>query len=499
MNKNQIRLQYSGFVVFAAQVLSIFSGLAFTLLLTRNMNAEQFGIWTNIFDYAGFFAFFSGLLPFWVTRFVARNKEDAIKTGVLTQLLLASVSVVLYFPIITLISRTIKTEAYLSVYFIAGLYILNLYAVAIFESVLRSWRPQLIGYGLLVEEATKIAIASVLIIGLKQVFLGAMLSIVVSGTVQSFFYMRFLVGELGRRVNWKYFKEWLKGSLMIIYNNVGGQFFSSIFILLFVLGGPSARAYYQAALTFANIIGYSASLAFALYPKLLAKDASETQVKESFRTILMVAIPLSVIIAVMSNSFLSVLKASYGVASPVLIILTFNTFVGVIYSFYTSYVIAMEEFDAEGKIPLHKLVRNKIFAVFSVPYIQAAIALPLAYYALTCASSTPVQAVVHVTIILLSVNSSALAVLYLFMHRSVKLPVDWESVAKYVTIAIFTGTLLFLLPATSTLVLTLLKAAGGFAFHFALLLLIDRNARALLRSIWREINLFPQRLTRDKF
>ena len=45
--------------------------------------------------------------------------------------------------------------------------------------------------------------------------------------------------------------------------------------------------------------------------------------------------------------------------------------------------MGVESFDAEGKISIRKLVKSKIFKVFTIPYIQAAIALPLTYFVLT--------------------------------------------------------------------------------------------------------------------
>jgi hypothetical protein len=460
------------------------------------MHPNQFGIWTNIFDYTGYFLLFSSVLPFWATRFMARGKEGTVKTGTLAQLSIALISVAIYLPAIVLISRAIGTEAYLLIYLIAGLYILNTYMITIFESVLRSMKPQVIGYGLLIEEIVKVTVALVLIIGLKQLFLGAILSLVISAFVQILYYVRLLADEFKQKTNWNYLREWLKGSTAIAYNAIGGQLVSFVLILLFIYGGSNTRAYYQAALTFTNIIGFSASLAFALYPKLLAKTCQDEQVGDSFKTVLMFAIPLSAIVIVMSTSFLTVLNVSYSIAWPVLIALTINTLVSLIYSFYTSCLMAAEAFDAEGKISLRKLVRSKIFTVFSVPYIQAAIALPLAYYVLTqlsVAGST--QAVVYVIAVLIAANLSTFAGLYWFMRRSIRIPVAWKSIVKYIFASIFMGAVLFLLPTTTTLISTLAKAAAGFALYVALLLAIDKQARDLLRLIWEEITGTLRQLT----
>jgi hypothetical protein len=81
------------------------------------------------------------------------------------------------------------------------------------------------------------------------------------------------------------------------------------------------------------------------------------------------------------------------------------------------------------------------------------------------------------------------------MHRSIRLPVAWKSIAKYVLSSIFMGIILFLLPNTSTLIFTLAKAIVGFAIYAALLLAIDTQARELLRLIWEEIKGTLQQLT----
>jgi O-antigen/teichoic acid export membrane protein len=443
---------------------------------------------------------FSSVLPFWATRFMARGKEGTVKTGTLGQLSIALISVIIYLPAIVLISNAIGTEAYLLIYLISGLYIFNFYMITVFESVLRSMKPQVIGYGLLIEEVVKVAVALLVIVGLGQLFLGAMLALVISALVQVLYYVRLLAGEFKQKTNWGYLKEWLKGSAAIAYSAIGGQLVSFVLILLFLYGGSGTRAYYQAAFTFTNIIGYSASLAFALYPKLLAKTCPDEDVGVSFRTVLMFAIPLSTITMVMSASFLTILNVSYSVAWPVLIALTIDTLVVLISQFYSSILMGAEAFDAEGKISLRKLVRSKIFKVFSITYIQAAIALPLAYFVLTqmpVAGSVQaaVYAVVYVIAILIGVHLSTFIGLYLFMHSSIRLPVAWKSIAKYVLASIFMGIILFLLPNTSTLIFTLAKAIVGFAIYAALLLAIDTQARELLRLIWEEIKGTLQQLT----
>jgi O-antigen/teichoic acid export membrane protein len=486
--KDEIRVQYSGFVIFGAQMVSVVTGLVFTLLLTRNMSESQFGIWSNIFDYTAYFTILSSLFPFWVTRFVARGKEGTVKTSLFASSVLALVSMGIYLSLISSITTAIHTEVYLVVYLIAVLQILNAYLITNLESCFRGVKPQTIGYGLLIEEVIKVALALVIIAGFHEVFLGAMLSITLSALIQALYYIRVLGDYLKEKVRWSYLKEWLKGSVIFVYNGVGSQLVAFVFILLFIYGGQEARADYQAATTFATIVGYSASLAVALYPRLLVKKCPDDQVSLSFKMVLMFAIPLAAITIVMSESFLTVLNAAYAEASPILILLTFDTLITLVSQFYSSCLLGSEELDVEGKIPLGKLLRSKIFKVFSFPYIQAAIALPLVYFVLTQLQiANPVEAVLYVTAINIVVHLITFVGLYLLARKFTRIVGVWKNIGKYLMLSIVAAVILFLLPMSTTIIWTFGKAAVGLSIYAALLIAVDAEARVLVRAIFQEV------------
>ena len=139
---------------------------------------------------------------------------------------------------------------------------------------------------------------------------------------------------------------------------------------------------------------------------------------------------------VMSISFLSILKNSYGVAWPVLIALTINTLVTMVSSFYSGCLMGIEAFDAEGKIPMRQFTKTKIFKVFTLQYIQAAISLPLLYFILTQLPSNSVRSALYVITVLIGVIITTFLGLYAFMHRSLKLHMAWISVGKYIFAAL---------------------------------------------------------------
>jgi hypothetical protein len=151
--------------------------------------------------------------------------------------------------------------------------------------------------------------------------------------------------------------------------------------------------------------------------------------------------------------------------------------------------MGVEAFDAEGKIALRKLIRSKIFKIFTITYIQAAIALPLAYFVLTSLSvAGSVQAVVNIIAISIAVHISTFTGLYFFMRKTVRLPIAWKSITKYVCASVLMGIILFIMPSTFTLLFTVAKAVVGLAIYVAVLLAIDKQARELLNLIILEIN-----------
>lgn len=489
MAKDELRIQYSGLIIFGSQLVSVATGMAFIFLLTRNMTNPEYGIWSNIFDMTSYFLLLAGVVPFWAMRFMARQKEGTAKTAVVTNAILALAMAAIYVPLTPLFTTALHiSNSYLPFYFFASGQLVTTYVISAFESCLRAEKPQAIGYGLLIEEVCKVSLAVIFIIGLHEVFLGAMLSLIVSASVQAAYYTRLLSKGFTEGIRWDYMKEWLKGSVVLIYNAVGNQLVAFVFIMLFNYGGQEARADYQAAATFATIIGYSLSVAFALYPKMLAENSLK-DVTSSLKTVLMLAFPLAAIVIATSQSLLTVMKVSYRPASNVLVLLAIDALIVILGQFYATVLYGVEKLDEEERIPLRRLVRSKMFGVLSLPYIQAAFTLPTAFVILSVyARGQALQAASYVALINIIGHSLTFGITFLVIRSSAKIGFPWRSVGKYIAASAITGFFLYVLPHPSTLALTFVAVIGGAAMCTLLLLLIDEDARTLAHSIVKELD-----------
>ncbi len=488
MEKDEIRLHYSGFIIFAAQILSLATGLIFTLLLTRNMTKQEYGIWANIFDLTGYFLLLSGVFPFWTMRYVAHRRQGAAKTGVLANLAFSLIFTFVYISLTPFVTAAFNISGtYVLMYIIASAQIINVYLIAALESILRAKRPQAIGYGLLIEESCKIVLAYLLIARLQQLFLGALLSLIIATAVQVLYYLKLTMKELKQKIQWTYAREWLKYSTVNIYFAVGNQLAASTIILLFLYGGQAARANYQAAATYASIIGYSLFLSYTLYPRLLTKNNLE-DVTSTLKTVLMFAIPMATITLSLPQSLLTILNVHFNEAAPVLLLLAVDAFVVLISQFYSSVIFGVEKLDEEATIPFRKLARTKIFKVFTLPYVQAAISIPACFYVLIqYAGGQPVHAAVFVAAINFVAHTVTLLIQYAMMHNSVRIMVPWRNVGKYVLASAVSAVFFYTLPDTSTVLLTLVVVLAGSAIYLSVLLAIDRDARRIVSAIWHAI------------
>jgi hypothetical protein len=237
------------------------------------------------------------------------------------------------------------------------------------------------------------------------------------------------------------------------------------------------------------VITYSSFLAFALYPKLLAEQKSE-DVTVSLKTVLMFAIPMTAIAMALSSSYIVILRVEL-LAIPgagiVLAILALDALVGVVSGIYGSVIFGVDSVDKE-KLTFKSIVRSKIFIAFSLPYVQFAITIPTTYFILiTYAFQQPLLAALSVCIINSVVRAGMFVVLFIVVRGMIKVAFPWRSVGKYTFASTVTGFLLYFLPFSTNIAITLAWTAIGGLVYLAILMLIDKETRNLPRAILGEI------------
>jgi len=151
MVKSEIRLKYSGLILFTSKLLGVATDLAFVLMITRSISKEEFGIWGNISDVFSYFILLATVLPFWTTRFVAREHVASARTGLVANIFISIASASIYLALLpTILSALQISSTYTILYFIVSIEILELRTIHALEAVLHAKQTQIIGYGLLI-------------------------------------------------------------------------------------------------------------------------------------------------------------------------------------------------------------------------------------------------------------------------------------------------------------------------------------------------------------
>ena len=484
----EIRLRYAGFIVFAAKMLSVATGLIFQLMIARATTKLEYGIWFNIYDVAAYFTLLAGVLPFWTMRFMARGREGAAKTGILANLTLSLIATLIYLSLVSLITSALGVgEQYLPLYFLMAIQIIERYAINALEACLRAKIPQVIGYGLLIAECCKVVLGYILIIHFQQPLLGAMLSLITAIAMQTVYYFMLLKEEFRQHVTWEYVREWVKGSVANIYHIVGNHLAAFILILLFTYGGEGARGNYGAAAQIASVITYASSLGFALYPKLLADRRSE-DITTSLKTVCMFAIPMTVGAITLSDSYIIIMKEVYKEAWPIVMVLAINALITTISGLFSAVLFGVERLDEKAQIGLRALVKSPLFKMFSLPYLRSAVILPAAFYVLTThTQDQPIEAAFSVSVLNTLASVATCLILYGIARKLITIDVHWSSIGRYVFASAVMATALYVLPHPTRISVTLGITAIGGIIYFSTLTAIDREARRLVATVWEEL------------
>ena len=489
MQESEIRTHYSGAIIFVAKLITVATGIIFTVIVLNSLSESDYGAMGAFLNIIiPYFTILSGPITFWTMRFAARNKEGATKTSIVGNLGVSVIATLVYFAALPIFTTSQQLAKYLLVYLVAAAQIVETYLIGAFEADLQARRPHFVGYGLLIGEIMKVLFVYFLVAKLQWGFLGAMLSLTVAFATKMAFYFKLVLKELKQKIVFSYMKEWLKGSVFTLYNVVGNQIAVIVFVMLVYYGGTTGYGYYYASSQIASIIAYSTFLAFALTPKLLA-DPNIDEVTASLKYVLMFAIPMAVGVLTIPNSYLLFLKENgeLTIATPILIILAIDALVSTISTIWTYVLYGIEKVDEKAEIPFKQVARSRLFIAFSLPYIHSAITLPITFYALTnLAGSNLVLIAMYVTGINLAARSISFLILYTLMREDIKIRIPWKNIGKYVAASAVMALVLFLAHPISRLS-TILFTGIGAIIYVTVLIIADQETRTLTHAVMKAI------------
>lgn len=497
MSQEKIRPRYVGLLNFISRIFALFVGFAFITLISRRLPIEDFGIWQYFSSVLTYFVIPASVINFWATRDAGREKAVG-RTTLQLSFFISLLSFLLFLALVNL-NFFIRADVSNTVVYILAFWIVAYFVTTSAEAVNYGLNPTLNIISSIVFESTKLFFAILLVVILKLSLLGVILSIVLALFLEFMFFVVVNPNTLSGIFDRTLIRKWISNAWLPLVNALPGFIASSDVIFLgYLLGSNSviSIAYFKAALTFGNIVGYAGAISFAIYPKILKEgiDNSKHYIEDIISLTNMFGIPMMVGAIILSEPLLCILREEYSVARTALILLSVSSLLGANRSIFTSVLLGSEKADEKVSSFSKELINSFLF---KLPVIDSLNSL---LYVITLAIASIV--LLHLragydsfaTVLAFSnlLWNSFFTFLYFTKVKSVvKLNFPKKSLMKYTISSLIMSIVVVLLYPKSAvseklfLVLygVLPVIAIGAAVYFLVLLLIDDNARALARRL----------------
>ena len=208
-----IRVKYSGLLAFSVGIITVFTGLIFTLTVTRILTVEEFGTWSLIITIIGYLAVSQAVINFWTIRGISRGLEIG-KTSFSSSILFSIGLIPIYVAFALLFSENsnaIQSSMILAL-ILAPLYLLSRNLTAINTG----FQPHVTSYSLLVFEMGRIPAALIFVYFLNLGLDGAIFALFVAQLIQVLFQIYLARSKLRTKFQFHFLKKWLKLSKHIV-------------------------------------------------------------------------------------------------------------------------------------------------------------------------------------------------------------------------------------------------------------------------------------------
>jgi hypothetical protein len=472
-------------------MIGLVTGFAFTALITRTLDPNEFGTWSVI---GSIMAVVSLVLAptYWEHRYIARGLEVG-KTALFFGTTISFLAMPVYVAFAFLTGITANVPLVILLFGVimvpTTLFYNSVKAIAFFA------RPQALSYASLLFEFVKLPVAFFLVRSLRLELQGAILAVFAAQMVQGIF-LAFLVRDWFRgKIRIRVIGEWIKASWIPLLMGIGGRISTSDVLLVSALVASTAPAgYLRAAQVFILIIAYSEAFQRVLYPKILA-GGSGKDVSITIQNQMMLAIPMAVGSAVLAKPLLTLLNPAYAAAVVVLWVLIPGAVVDGLGRTFEAATLATETVDLNGSLKFSHLRKSKLFKVPMIEIVRGSAFLAAIAVGILATQSTGMAVqIALVWAFAYSLVSVIFAAVKFRMARSAlsfRFPV--KEIVPTMLAAIVMGLIVQLLANTIVgnerfpVMPVLELVAVGFALYFGTLYVLDRSFRELVKAISLEL------------
>jgi hypothetical protein len=499
---SDIRVTYSGLITFTVSIIGVLTGLIFVILVTRKLTPEEFGLWTLIGSLISYILVVDPIMTYWSTRQIARGEEIG-KTALATSGMFSIGGVIIYIGLAFFIAFTTDTD--LSILLFSTMLLPLMFTTNLLTSICMGFKPQVISYGLLGFESSKIPFGFLFVVLLEYGIMGAILATMLSSLIRIIILGIFVRGKIIGSIKISVIKFWFKLSWLSLYFG-GSGFIYKLDVLIFSLLTNSfiGLAYWGVSQTSSKFIGFSSQLSIGLYPKLLSGGKKEIAEQNIKRT-LYFSLPLLAFSIVFAKPSLYILNPLYVDAVYIVIFISIRTFVDIFRSIFFNILEGYETIDNDKQATFKKYIKSKLFFIPTLMYLLSGIYITLLVIFLLF--RTPDMDIIFITTVWAIITFVSIAPFtiygYISVRREYNILLPYEEIIKYSVVTLFVSIIVYyLLQETVSYTLSIYEFIPqliptmilGMGLYFGLTYLIDKSTRDLFKLIFKEIKSLFQKL-----
>ena len=491
-----IRVTYTGLISLIGGIISIFTGIIFTLIITRSVTAEEYGTWGLILGLVTYVMLIGPIVSYWSTRDTARNIQSG-KTAILSSMLLSIGAISVYIPISYLMSNYTNVEN--NVLLFAAILVPTMFINGILVAINLGWKPHAISYGTLAYGISSIPLALFLIYYLNFGVTGIIISVFLANIVSIIILFYYAKEKIVNRFNKAFLKKWLKFSWIPIYPGIAvlvAGFDISIFTI--ITGSVIGLAFWTAAMVFPAMISHTGLISRAIYAKLLEEKTKEFM-SENLTLVFYFGIILISLVITFARPALYALNPIYEIAFPVAIIMSFEVFLSVFTNIFLLSLAGIERVDKFENSTFKDYLKSKLFFPQTIRLIQTSIyilILTVGLLILVGFGSSNQELLLFWASIALVTQIPLVCVLYYLVRKSITIKLEIPRIVKFLLTAIGAFGLTYVL-TTQFLVYShdiisfipnvLMFASFGVGLYIIITYLIDNKIRNLVHAVIYEI------------
>ena len=214
---DDIRVTYSGLLGFAVAMGGMLAGLAFTIIVTRQLEPEEFGAWAIIGSMVSYSVAAEPIVSYWTTRQVARGRPVG-KTSMVSTSFFAGGSIPVYVLSVYLFSNI--ESAFLDSMLLGAILIPVLFVQGTLSAINLGSKPHAVSIGMAAFQFLKIPAGLALVFFLGLGLDGAILAVFAAHLSDIAVQLHYARPRLAVPTDFAYLKGWIKQAWIPLYSRV---------------------------------------------------------------------------------------------------------------------------------------------------------------------------------------------------------------------------------------------------------------------------------------